>query len=473
MPRRLAIPAWVAVSMAGCAYYNGMWGAERLARDAQRLEARGQEAEARLAWGRAASKAESVVVRHPRSRWTSNALVLQAEGLVRSGNCATAARPLVQAWRTVADDALRERAALVAAECALRQGERDAAERLVAPLLTSTDARRRSNAAYLAGRIAMARGDAAAAAERFSGSGRAEAAPALVEALVAAGKAPRAVFMMDTLSRRDRDETRWSEALEAVARHAGADTAAEALDRLLAHGRLSGGGQARLLLADGDRLRAAGWLDRAARRYSQAAALVPDSVEAGRARIRAVRLDLTRASTVADLDSAAAQVARVSAGLGGTAEAEGRALEEQIAAVRHADASDVAAFHAAELARDTFAAPRLAVHLFLRFVDRYPTSLFAPKGLIAAAALRPDAVDSIGAQLRSRFPESPYTMAFGGDVSPAYQVLEDSLAVALGLTRFRAAGPVAPGPRVGSPRTGPRGPPLDPPSPKPSTEGRR
>jgi len=107
----------------------------------------------------------------------------------------------------------------------------------------------------------------------------------------------------------------------------------------------------------------------------------------------------------------------------------------------------------------------LAAALFLRFVDRHPASLFVPKALIVAAQLRPEAVDSIGALLRARYPDSPYSVVFRGETSPAFQIMEDSLASALGVsrpaTRPRSGLAVC----IASPRTGPRGPELDPPLP--------
>ena len=184
----------LALSLTGCAYYNGMWSAERLARDARRLEARGASAEARLNWGRAATKAESVLVHHPASRWADDALVLQGEGLARSGACAAAARPLARALREVDDEALRERAALAAARCALDRDVQGAlAERLLDPVLASHDAHHRSQAAYLAGRAALLREDPATAAERFSHSDVPAAAPARIGALAASGRGPAAV----------------------------------------------------------------------------------------------------------------------------------------------------------------------------------------------------------------------------------------------------------------------------------------
>ncbi|HJQ67269.1 MAG TPA: hypothetical protein VJ816_12870 [Gemmatimonadales bacterium] len=453
--------------LSGCAYYNGMWSAQRLARDAQRLETRGQEAEARTVWGRAAIKAESVLVRHANSRWADDALVLQGEALARSGSCAAAARPLTRALQNVSDDALHERAALAAAECAIRLGEVAAAERLLVPLLASTDARRRSSAAYLAGRAAFDRGDAVTAAERFARSERDEAAPAQVRAVVAAGGTDRAVALIESVAHRDRDETRWADALADLGRRAGAATAADGLDRLLARGRLPAGSRARLLLADGDRLRAAQVIDRAAARYVQVASLVPDSAEGGRARVRIVSLQASRARTTAGLDSVSWQLNRMMPGLGGAALAEARELQLQLAAARggSADTSAIEDFRAAELARDTLAAPALAAALFLRFVDRHPASLFAPKALIAAAQLRPEAVDSISAVLRARYPVSPYSVVFRGETSPAFQIMEDSLASALGVSRPGARLRSGFAVRIASPRTGPRGPELDPPLP--------
>jgi hypothetical protein len=464
--RLAALPVPLAL-LSGCAYYNGMWSAQRLARDAQRLETRGQEAEARTVWGRAAIKAESVLVHHANSRWADDALVLQGEALTRSGSCAAAARPLTRALQNVSDDALHERAALAAAECALRLGEVAAAERLLVPVLASTDARRRSSAAYLAGRAAFDRGDVVTAAERFARSERDEAAPAQVRAVVAAGATDRAVALIESVAHRDRDEARWADALADLGRRAGAATAADGLDRLLVRGRLPAGSRARLLLADGDRLRAAQVIDRAAARYAQVASLVPDSAEGGRARVRTVSVQASRARTTAELDSVSLQLSRMTPGLGGAALAEARELQLQLAAARggdgSADTSAIEDFRAAELARDTLAAPALAAALFLRFVDRHPASFFAPKALIAAAQLRPEAVDSIGAVLRARYPDSPYAVVFRGETSPAFQILEDSLASALGVPRTAARLRSGFAARIASPRTGPRGPDLDPP----------
>ncbi|MGH7614042.1 MAG: hypothetical protein ACREMW_08390, partial [Gemmatimonadales bacterium] len=201
-------------------------------------------------------------------------------------------------------------------------------------------------------------------------------------------------------------------------------------------------------------------VDRAAARYDAVAALVPDSVEAGLARLRGVRLQASRVRESADLDSVAGLLRRLTSGLRGAALVESRALQLQIATIRSGDSSEMRAFRAAELARDSLAAPVLAASLFQRFAASHPASLFAPKALIAAGQLRPDAVDSVERVLRHSYGESPYTLAFHGAPSPAFRAAEDSLAIALGGARLVLS--AVSRTRISAPRPGPRGPDLEP-----------
>ena len=112
----VALGLTVTVSSGGCAYYNAMWSAEKLAKQARWLEERGREPEARTQWAAAATKAESVLARHPRSRWADDALVLHGEGLARAGTCDAAAAPIADALAKVSDVPLRERACHAAAQ---------------------------------------------------------------------------------------------------------------------------------------------------------------------------------------------------------------------------------------------------------------------------------------------------------------------------------------------------------------------
>lgn len=451
-----ALLALVAV-LAGCAYYNAMWRAEQFAKEARRLEARGRAGEAKLAWARATTKAESVLARHPRSRWADDALVLKGEGLARSGDCAAAVAPLEQARRTVTDPALFERASLAAAECALAGGDPGETTRLLGEVLESRDGARRSRAAYLAGRAAWAGGDAAGALQWFGRSDVPGALLARARALIAVHRVADALDLMAGLGRSPGAESEWAALLDTVARAAGPETASLALDRLLAGARVPAGVRGRLVLADADRLRAAGRAGAAAARYGAVAELVPDSLEGALAVVRQAAVHASLATDAAALDDVMAHVTRDGADSRGREERQ--ALAELLGEIRAPHREVARALRAAELARDSLQAPRLAGWLFLHLARRHPESLFAPKALIAALALDAGPRDSILTVLRSQYAASPYTLALGGVASPAYAVAEDSLGRALGVgapaALAAARSPVPP------PVPGPRGPFLD------------
>ncbi|MEX2156347.1 MAG: hypothetical protein WD773_05855 [Gemmatimonadales bacterium] len=228
--------------LGGCAYYNAMWSAERYAKEAQRLEARGQESEARSQWSRAAVKAESVVARHPRSRWADDALVLQAEALARAGSCAAAAAPIAKARAAAREAPLRERAGLALAHCALAAGRPVEAEEALVEALASEHGGRRSRAEYLAGQAAAARLDYDGAAEHFQRSRERAALLGRARALLAAGRAADALGLIDTLAGASLRESERTELLADVAAAGGAEAASGALDRLLGGGGGGGGG---------------------------------------------------------------------------------------------------------------------------------------------------------------------------------------------------------------------------------------
>ncbi len=446
---------------ASCAYYNGMWSANHFAKEARKLEASGRAPEARGYWARAAEKAESVVARHPRSRWADDALVLEGEGLARSGACPAAATPLAKALATLEDRALHERAALAAAECALDAGDAAEAGRLLASVTGSPDAARRSRASFLAGRAAEMRGDLAIAVTWYQRSAEPAAGMARARVLLAAGQATEAVALLDTLMPGRFVEEDWAALLGELAGSAGSEVATRVLDRLLLRRRVPAGSRARLLLTDGDRLLAHGALPGAAARYAEVAKLAPDSSEGQRARVRQTRLLIVRAESLPELAPLDEQLTGESrAELSGEAASEARALSAVVERVLSPDAANEGEqFRAAELARDSLGAARLAGHLFLQFARRWPASLFAPKALVAALALLPNQRDSLVAVLDSAYGPSPYTLALHGEASPAYAASEDSLAATLGVrlrpvTAFLAA-------RVAPPVPGPRGPALE------------
>jgi len=472
------VPA-LALMVSGCTYYNAMWSAERFAKDARRLEAHGREPEARGQWARAAAKAESVLVHHPRSRWADDALVLKGEGLALAGTCSAAAAPIAHALATVTDPPLRERAGLAAAQCALATGKPSDAEHVLTEALASSDPRRRSRAEYLAGQGAAGRLDYDSALAHFRRSQEPAALPARARVLLAAARPVEAAAVLDTLTGIRFREAEWTELLDGLAIAGGVDAASAALDRMLARARVPSPERARLLIADGDRRFAAADLDAAAARYRQAVAApsrggggggggggpvggAETGGEARTASVREQRVLAARAAGPGDLSPIVTELTRISgSGPGGGGPSEAQALLNLVARVAATPTSPGGAFRSAELARDSLAAPRLAARLFLDLATTDSASLFAPKALVAAMALLPDRRDSIVGVLDRTYAASPYTRALRGDASPAYAALEDSLAHELGVELARVAPGGAARVRASGLLTGPRGPWLD------------
>jgi len=278
--------AAVLTVVTACAYYNAMWRAEQFAKEARRLEASGRPTEAAAAWARARDKAESVLARHPRSRWADDALVLRNEGIAGSGVCRASDTLLEEARKSVTEGALLERATLAAAVCALRSGNPRAVDDLLANVRSSRNAGRRSRAAFLSGEAAWARGEGSGALDWYARSDLPAAALARVRVFLALGRYEEMMGAVDKLARRTATAAAWGDLLAAVAQTAGPDTASQALERLLHRAWLPAAQRAGLLLADGDRLRAAGRMDAAAARYAIVQRLVPDSADGAAAATR-------------------------------------------------------------------------------------------------------------------------------------------------------------------------------------------
>ena len=81
------LPFWlVLLTVAiGCAYYNGLYNANRLADEARKAEREGRRSEARPLWTQVAVKAESVATRYPDSSYRDDALHLQGHEVTERG----------------------------------------------------------------------------------------------------------------------------------------------------------------------------------------------------------------------------------------------------------------------------------------------------------------------------------------------------------------------------------------------------
>jgi len=84
-------------------------------------------------------------------------------------------------------------------------------------------------------------------------------------------------------------------------------------------------------------------------------------------------------------------------------------------------------FLAAEVARDSLRAIRLAQALF---VGLPPASSLAPKAWLAAGALSRDSAAAYAAEARRRWPKSPYVLAIDGkDSSDSLSIAEPEAAL--------------------------------------------
>jgi hypothetical protein len=98
---------------------------------------------------------------------------------------------------------------------------------------------------------------------------------------------------------------------------------------------------------------------------------------------------------------------------------------------------DLRLFLLGEAARDTLEAPRLAHGIFLRILNEWPDSPYAPKAVLAAQQLDPAWADSGRVLLETRYVDSPYLAMIRGEEGSAYRSLEDSL----GAFAIATAGP--------------------------------
>jgi tetratricopeptide (TPR) repeat protein len=428
-----------------------MYNAKRWARRAERSERSGRIAEARERWQRASVHAESLVARHPRSRWVDDALLLRGRALVHLSAYTEAQLVLERAVAAAREEEMRRHAQVLLGRTylALRAPERALA--VLDSAAESAMPERRAEALLYRGRVRLALGEPSAALGDFAASTHSQAPIERARAGLLLRDTSTALRLLDSLvSRGPFAEADWLPTLDSLGA-AGAVTAASRLvDSLAARGDLGRGPRARLLLSDGDRLLGGSDTSGAVRRYGSVERAVPDSVEGRLARLRRANVALVVTDDTLRLDSIRAVVAAV-ADAGGNPAREAAALVRLMAKAdslgRIAGAEDAHWFARAEFWRDSLDAPVLAARLFGGMAERFPDSPWTPKAILAAAALLHPASDSLLRLLETRYADSPYTVAARGGSDERYAVLEDSLRAAL-------ATPGAP--RAGG-ATGPRG----------------
>lgn len=451
--RRVLLVA-ACLSLGGCVYYNGVYNARRLTKEAERAERDGRRFEAQGLYGQVATKAESVLTRYPRSEWVDDARFLRGNALARLRNC-EGARPELEAVAfTSPDSALVRRSLDVLADCYAELGQWDHAAAALARLRVGAEPEARRRAAERLVTVLRANGRYAEALAVL------EEEPDLVPTtgdramiLAGVGRSDEALSLVDTiLAAPPQPDTPWDSLVAAIGR-ADPGAAGALTDRLAVLDSLPADLRARLLLADAERWRETDTA-RARLRWEQAAVVAPTRPGQATARMALAGKALAQAPGLEELRPMA-DTLRAIEQLGGTAGVDAArrrgALARVLARVDSmrpdtagSPQGDLVLFQAAEALRDSVGAPGAAAGLLALLAERHPGSPYAPKAILARAALEPARAESLLAEVAVRYPGSPYLLALRGEPADSFLALEDSL------RRWSRAGPAPAG--RGAPR---------------------
>lgn len=428
---RSVIGALSSVLVAGCVYYNGMYNANRLAGSARKAEREGRTFDANNLWGQVATKAESVVVRHPTSKYAEQANALRGIALARMGQCEAALVPLSRA-SLMPQSELTEEALLATGRCQIAAGNIEAGQTAYNSLLDSRNPERRAEARFQHARALRQQGDFQAALRSLQGINDPRSADERILALAGVGRVPQAMALADSLMAR-RDTTKsWDSLVVALGKvnPAAASTLVDKLEPLPVR---SPEMRARQMLDDGIRLIE---LDTAAaaRRFREVVELSSTREAAGRARLQLVFMQLRRVRTPQELPPIIDSLKAISTRFEMIAE-QSTQLGDLVTSVHEAATSvtwetprgDLRLFLAAEMARDSMEARGLARNLFRRILDDYPNSSYGAKIVLAVQQLDPAWADSARILLDGPYSESPYLAVVRGQTPEEYRQLEDSL----------------------------------------------
>ncbi len=448
--RALVISLSCAGLLAGCVYYNGMYNANRLASSARKAERDGRTFEANNLWGQVATKAESVLVRHPRSKYAEEASILRGLALAKLGQCEQALGPLSRVGVAKLKTELREDTWLATGRCQVTLGNIAAADAAFAYVVDSKSSARKREARFQRARTLRGLGRYEEAVTLLEDSQEPRALPELLLALAGAGRLPESMALADSLIAKGDSTQPWDSLVVILSRQdpANASSLVDRLRRL----KQPDEKQARWLLDDGLRL-AATDTARALARFREAVKVGGAGEAAGRARLQLARLDLRRVSRPEELASPIQALAAV-AQKHQTVAQEVRQLQATALRVMSsydsvpagAPQGDLRLFLLGEAARDSLEAPQLAHGIFMRVLSEWPDSPYAPKAVLAAQQLDPEWADSGRVLLETRYLDSPYLAMIRGEEATAYRFLEDSLgAFAAGLAVQSRRSPPGPG----------------------------
>ena len=421
----------------GCAYFNGVYNAREAERQADRAMRAGKEGEAAGSFRVAASKAETVLVRHPKTRWRDDALYLAGRGHAHSGQCDRAVPRLAEYLALPSLEARRrDRATLALAACSFQRGRYQETVTLVDPIASRRkDRELREQASLWAARASIRLGRTADAQRYLSAVDASSAQWELATASVATAEYQRAesLLVLRAAAGDYRDE------LHPVLRELWSAGRLEPVQRIVARYQRAGGSaadKAALHLLAADLAMAAG-RDSTARQHLAAVPRVStDTLMRKEAASRLTVLNVAELGALPLVEAAIVRGSESARGVPRQVRLEDNLLFIKLLEARR-DATGASLFLAAEVARDSLHARALAHALFKRIESELPSGLLAPKALLAASELQPDSAEAYRARIRQNYGRSPFRLLLdGGDpgAAPAYRqadgVLRDAWDVA-------------------------------------------
>lgn len=439
--------------LTGCVYYNGMYNANRLAKQAKKAQREGRTFQAQGYWAQAEVRADTVIARYPDSKWADDAQLIRGEAMVSRGDCPGAIPALEQATLSQDSPEVVQQAQILLGGCRLKEGNLSAADRAFSSLLESPDSSVRRMARINHARILRLDGQCQAAIEALDGLDGAQPDAERAICYSVLGDVAAARPLLDQALARGDTTFAWGVALAGVGR-VDPGLASSYTSAVVAIPGLRTEERDGLLVADGVRLLPVN-ADSGLARLRAAAAANPVTDNSLLARLTIARYLLGQAETVPALETARPELTPLSEFGGVSAIAALNYLRVLDRAQRYLDSvppgaprGDLATFMLAESIRDGLPAPRVAAQLFASIPTYWPESPYAPKALLALAGLQPDNAEMIIHAMECVYPGNPYLLLAEGEVTPAVLALEDSLQ---NYTGGAGAGQRAPGARRAPP----------------------
>jgi hypothetical protein len=379
--------------MSGCVYFNGIYNAKEAAGRGDARLRRGDEAGAATFFAASVASAESVLVRHPKSKYRPRALYLAGRGAALAGFCDAGVARIEEFLSlpvTDRDSTEFHRARLARGVCLLRNGKLDTARIHLDSLIDLRDRETSYQARLWASRAALAARDGAAAERYLAGMNIGTMSWELLNASVASRDFVRveSILVQRAAQADYRDDV--IGAIRELLNAGQYQTVEKVVSRFDA-ARVRDNGRAAMHYLVGDHFLREGIDTIAQHRHLTAAQQLAgrDTTTQHEAAARLSLLGLRRFQSMRELDSAFTSQDSAT-----SRTSYSRRLREQALFIRllstKLDTSGALLFIAAEAARDSLRASAIARELFLRIPREYPQSSLVASAWYAAATLLPD-----------------------------------------------------------------------------------